>query len=354
MLRTSRSRVAQAMQRRRVAEVRDQQPMPRRSPPSSSVSQPAPAHLVRVHHLLLDWYAREQRALPWRATRDPYAILVSEMMLQQTQVERVIPKYQQFLEAFPTLEALATAPTAAVISAWVPLGYNMRAVRLQAIARQVIADYQGCIPERIEELLKLKGIGRYTAGAIACFAYHQQVATVDTNIRRVLHRIFIGLEQPEPLLNEQETLTLAEQVLPPGEAYNWNQALMDLGATTCTSIQPQCERCPLQEVCAAYKELSAHSLFPSGAVLRELRKVAEKKAPYQTRPFMESDRYFRGRIVDLLRSLPAGQRLTLSELGPRIKPTFSQKDLPWLERLVIRLARDGLVDYVEEAGLRLP
>src|SRR5205823_6692731 len=141
-----------------------------------------------------------------------------------------------------------------------PLGYNTRAVRLQSIAQQVVAEYHGHIPDTIDELLKLKGIGRYTAGAIACFAYRKQVATVDTNIRRVLHRIFLGLEHPEPKLNDAQMLTLAEQVLPVGEAYNWNQALMDLGATICTSSNPQCTQCPLQDSCCAYKEMSQHSL----------------------------------------------------------------------------------------------
>src|SRR6266566_8430486 len=140
--------------------------------PSSSISfSPAPSLIARVHFSLLRWYSASQRDLPWRSTHDPYAILVSEMMLQQTQVYRVLPKYQQFLAAFPTLADLAAAPTADVISNWVPLGYNMRAVRLQSIARQVIAEYDGRIPDTIDELLKLKGIGRYTAGAIACFAY---------------------------------------------------------------------------------------------------------------------------------------------------------------------------------------
>src|SRR5437588_2735387 len=157
------------------------------------------------------------------------------MMLQQTQVQRVLPKYEQFLAAFPTLADLATASTADVISIWVPLGYNMRAVRLQSIARQVLAEYGGHIPDTIDDLLKLKGIGRYTAGAIACFAYHKQVATVDTNIYRVLHRIFLGLEHPEPKINDAQMLSLAEQVLPMEQAYTWNQALMDLGATVCTS-----------------------------------------------------------------------------------------------------------------------
>ena len=320
---------------------------------SSSSSQPAPEIVARVHFSLLQWYQAHQRDLPWRSTNDAYAILVSEIMLQQTQVDRVLPKYRQFLATFPTLADLAAASTADVISAWVPLGYNSRAVRLQSIARQVIAEYGGRIPDTIDELLRLKGIGRYTAGAIACFAYRKQVATVDTNIYRVLHRILLGLEQPEARLSNDQMLALAESVLPGGEAYNWNQALMDLGATICTSANPQCVLCPLQATCAAYTEMSQYSLFPGGTVLRQLRKVAEKKAPYQVQPFTSTNRYFRGRIVDHLRSLPAGQRMTLAALGPLVKPGFHDDDLPWLQKVVNGLAKDGLVDAHED-GVRLP
>jgi A/G-specific adenine glycosylase len=313
----------------------------------------APDLIAKVHTSLLAWYAAEQRDLPWRVTSDPYAILVSEIMLQQTQVDRVLPKYRQFLAAFPTLTCLAAAPTADVISAWIPLGYNTRAVRLQSIARQVISEYNGHIPDTIDELLKLKGIGRYTAGAIACFAYKKHVATVDTNIRRVLHRIFLGLEHPDPKANDAQMLELAEQVLPANEAFNWNQALMDLGATICTSNNPQCTSCPLQQSCQAYVEMRQYSLFPSGSVLRQLRKVAEKKAPYQAQPFTSSNRYFRGRIVALLRSLPTNERVSLALLGPRIKPDFSENELPWLQQVVSGLVRDGLLDLTED-GVRLP
>ncbi len=315
--------------------------------------QPEPDHLAQVQSSLLNWYAQEQRDLPWRTTSDPYAILVSEVMLQQTQVDRVLPKYRQFLAAFPTLADLANAPTADVISAWVPLGYNRRAISLQSIAKQVIADYQGQIPDSIDELLKLKGIGRYTAGAIACFAYHKQVATVDTNIRRVIHRIFLGLEQPEQKINDTQMLLLAEQVLPEEQAYNWNQALMDLGATTCTSNDTRCGSCPLQETCQAYTQMSQYSLFPSGIVFRQLRKVAEKKSSYQAQPFTSSNRYFRGRIIDLLRSVPNQQRIPFEVLGVQIKPEFSDADRPWLQTIINGLVKDGLLDATEE-GVRLP
>jgi A/G-specific adenine glycosylase len=307
----------------------------------------------RVHSYLLHWYAAEHRDLPWRTTHDSYAILVSEMMLQQTQVQRVLPKFEQFLATFPTLADLAAASTADVISVWIPLGYNMRAVRLQSIARQVMNEFDGKLPDTIEELLKLKGIGRYTAGAIACFAFLQQVAMVDTNIHRVLHRVFFGMDLSEPRLTNDQRLTFAEQVLPDGKAYDWNQALMDLGATICTSANPQCYHCPVQDVCKTYTEMSHDSLFPSGTMMRQLRKVAEKKVAYQKQPFTSTNRYFRGRIVDHLCSQPEGQRIPLTILGPIIKQDFQKEDLIWLQQLVEKLAKDGLVDFAEE-GVRLP
>ena len=192
---------------------------------------------------------------------------------------------------------------------------------MQGIARQVIEEYNGRIPDTIDELLKLKGVGRYTAGAIACFAYRKQVATVDTNIRRVLHRIFwSGTSRTQS--ERRSNAYPSEQVLPEGEAYNWNQALMDMGATICTSNNPQCTRCPLQETCQAYTDMRQYSLFPSGTVLRQLRKVAEKKTSYQTQPFTSSNRYFRGRIVAILRSLPTNERIPLALLGPQNQSRF--------------------------------
>ncbi|HEY7347685.1 MAG TPA: A/G-specific adenine glycosylase [Ktedonobacterales bacterium] len=341
----------------------------------TDITLPDTERLGLAHRLLLEWYERAGRKLPWRETNDPYAILVSEMMLQQTQVDRVLPKYREFLARFPTLAALAEAPTAEVIRAWSPLGYNMRAVRLQAIARQVMAEYQGQIPAKVEELCTLKGVGRYTAGAIACFAYHQQAPTVDTNIRRVLYRLFVGIEKLEAPVRDEAVWKLAEAALPSGEAYRWNQALMDLGATVCTAATPACENCPMQQVCCAYEEVGQHTLFPSGKGLqallqqgradaalrkrtltkgvdgladagranRSLGKVAETPAAYKAQPFTSTTRYFRGRIVDALRLLAPGERLNLMDLGPQVKPDFSAVDLAWLYGLTRRLAHDGLI-----------
>ncbi|HZC06530.1 MAG TPA: A/G-specific adenine glycosylase [Ktedonobacterales bacterium] len=324
---------------------------------------------AHVQSALLAWYAREGRAgLPWRATHDPYAILVSEVMLQQTQVERVIPKYLAFLERFPTLEALAEAPTADVIREWAGLGYNMRAVRLQEIARQAQREYGGRLPESLDDLLRLKGVGRYTAGAVAAFAFEAQVATVDTNIRRTLWRVFRGIEPtvwPTGESATRDVLKLAEWALPEGRAYDWQQALMDLGATVCVARRPACERCPLTESCAAWAEVSEVTLFPSGEALARLRDdraastesteaapatlVAESAAPYaasrarkRAQPFTSTTRYARGRIIAALRALEPGASLRLSALGPLARPTFTADDLPWLRELVEGLARDGL------------
>src|SRR4051812_26617012 len=146
----------------------------------------------RFQRNLLRWFDRAGRDLPWRRTRDPYRVLVSEIMLQQTQVERVVPKYRQFLDRYPTLEALAAAPVRDVRRLWYPLGYNIRPVRLRAIARETMARYGGRLPDTAERLRALPGIGRYTAGAVLSFAYGRDAAVLDTNVRRVLTRVFVG------------------------------------------------------------------------------------------------------------------------------------------------------------------
>ena len=345
-----------------------------------------------AHQLLLAWYTQQGRDLPWRSTRDPYAILVSEVMLQQTQVDRVLPKYREFLSRFPTLAALAAAPLAEVIRAWAPLGYNVRAVRLHQIARQAVAEFGGTLPGTLEGLLALKGIGRYTAGAIACFAFGLPVATVDTNIRRALWRLFRGIEPAEWPTGQpavRAALALAEWALPADAAYDWQQALMDLGATICLSRRPACERCPVASACAAYAEVGAVALFPSGETLAQLRAarrsgaapapwsvaspprlVAEERAVYGGEgaplaadetargsrrgrpvvPFTSTSRYFRGRVLAALRELDPGATLLLTDLGPRVKPDWTANDAPWLRDIVSGLARDGLVQLVLAAG----
>jgi A/G-specific adenine glycosylase len=213
---------------------------------------PARAVRRRFQRALLAWYRRHRRDLPWRRTRDPYRILVSEIMLQQTQVERVVPKYRQFLERYPTLEILAQARPAAVRKLWYPLGYNARPLRLHAIACEAVARYGGRLPEDGDALKQLPGIGRYTMGALLSFAFGRDAPIVDTNVRRVLGRIFLGPRRLRRLQGDAPLWALSTSLLPPGRAYDWNQALMDFGATWCTPRAPRCSRCPMRTFCAAY------------------------------------------------------------------------------------------------------
>lgn len=198
---------------------------------------------------LLAWYARSGRKLPWRRTRDPYRVLVSEVMLQQTQVSRVVPKYREWLRRYPSLEALAASSAAEVRETWYPLGYNIRPLRLRAIARTVVRRHGGRLPETREGLLALKGIGAYTAGAVLSFAFGRDAAILDTNVRRVLRRVWMG---ERSRVRDRALWELAAQLLPRGRAYDFNQALMDLGATTCTARSPRCGSCPLSGVCVSY------------------------------------------------------------------------------------------------------
>jgi A/G-specific adenine glycosylase len=201
---------------------------------------------------LLGWYAEHGRDLPWRRTRNPYRVLVSEMMLQQTQVARVIPKYREFLRRYPTLRSLAGAPVDDVVRLWYPLGYNARPVRLRQIARETMARYAGRLPDTREHLRALPGIGPYTAGAILTFAYGQDAAVLDTNVRRVLTRVFVGPRRARRLRGDRPFWELAARLVPAGRGYDFNQALMDFGATRCTARRPGCPRCPLRGLCVSY------------------------------------------------------------------------------------------------------
>ena len=200
---------------------------------------------------LLAWYGRHKRALPWRDVPDPYRIWVSEIMLQQTQVETVIPYYRRWLARFPSLAALAEAPLQDVLAAWEGLGYYSRARNLHRAAQQVAAERGGRLPARLDELLALPGIGRYTAGAISSIAFGVDAAVLDGNVKRVLARVFDIRADVKSPAGVKELWALAESLVPHGKAGDYNQALMDLGATVCTPRAPACEHCPLNALCAA-------------------------------------------------------------------------------------------------------
>ncbi|HEV2528379.1 MAG TPA: A/G-specific adenine glycosylase [Thermomicrobiales bacterium] len=305
--------------------------MPKRTPvPVEFASPLSDERAEAVQAGLLGWFATNARDLPWRRTRDPYRILVSEVMLQQTQVDRVIPYFERWLEQFPDVTALAYAPTADVITAWAGLGYNRRAVNLQRTARFVVEERGSVFPDTVDELLTLPGIGPYTSGAIAAFAFERDVAFIDTNMRRVLHRVAFGPDVPDQLRHDREVIPVARQMVPEGRGWEWNQALIEFGALQCTARKPACLICPLQAHCASYPAI----LGALASVPRGTRKKAEA-------PFEGSNRFYRGRVIDLLRAAPA-TGLALAEIGAAVRPGFGPDDLPWIETVVGGLARDGL------------
>jgi A/G-specific adenine glycosylase len=216
--------------------------------------QATPPSLLRgrraFQRRLLSWYRRHGRELPWRETTDPYKVLVSEIMLQQTQVDRVVPKYHEFVSRYPTFESLAGARVREVTKAWYPLGYNIRPVRLHSIACETVERYGGRLPDEPEQLQQFKGIGRYTAGAIATFAYGKAAPILDTNVARVLHRIF--LKKGDAKKQRAQLWALSEALIPKKAAYDFNQGLMDFGAMVCTAKRPLCPACPMKRLCKSY------------------------------------------------------------------------------------------------------
>ena len=220
----------------------------RTRPPAAPVV-PSPPERRRFRQRLLSWYSRHGRDLPWRKTSDPYHILVSEIMLQQTQVDRVLPKYAQWLDKYPSFEVLAAAPEQDVTATWYPLGYNIRPKRLQTIAREAVARYGGQLPADEATLLSFKGIGAYTAGAIRSFAFRERAAILDTNVARVLFRVFVGRGDPKSHAMKKHLWRVSEALVPIRHVFDFNQALMDLGAMVCVARQPKCLVCPMAKGC---------------------------------------------------------------------------------------------------------
>ena len=213
---------------------------------------PLPPDRRRFRQRLLSWYGRHGRDLPWRKTADPYHILVSEIMLQQTQVDRVLPKYAEWLGRYPSMEVLAAAPEHDVTKTWYPLGYNIRPKRLQTIARESVARYGGRLPADDETLRSFKGIGAYTAGAIRSFAFHQRAAILDTNVARVLFRVFVARGDAKAHSMRKDLWAISEALVPRKNVFDFNQALMDLGAMVCVARTPRCAACPLTKLCRSY------------------------------------------------------------------------------------------------------
>jgi A/G-specific adenine glycosylase len=292
----------------------------------------------KIRAAVLTWYRRHERDLPWRYETDPYRVLVSEIMLQQTQVSRVLVMYPRFLKRFPTLAHLARARTSSVIRAWKGMGYNNRALRLQQLARQVMKESGGTLPRSVDALRLLPGIGRYTAGAVASFAFGVQVPVVDTNISRILRRLFPPGSKATAR-HAGDEWAIAEELLPRGNAGRWNEALMDLGATVCSALSPRCGQCPLQELCP-----SAHK------VSRKKARTAKAEPGRGGIP----NRIYRGRIVEALRSLKHGESIASAALARKAMHDFHDGDRKWFGALLDSLERDGLVRRHKRSRVSLP
>jgi A/G-specific adenine glycosylase len=228
--------------------------------------------IPQIQTVLLSWYKKNARDLPWRRTKDPYKIWVSEIMLQQTQVDTVIPYYEKWLKRFPTVEALAKSPSSEVMKYWAGLGYYRRVRMLHEAAKEICKNRRGKIPQTRDELLEIPGIGKYTAGAIASIAFDQKVPILDGNVIRILSRItaFSG----DILLKESlnHLWNLAEAVLPNQNSGDFNQAMMELGATVCAPRNPSCLICPVRQVCRASK-LGKPELYPVKSIKEKLEKM---------------------------------------------------------------------------------
>jgi A/G-specific adenine glycosylase len=252
------------------------------------------------HEMIFVWWKDHRRSLPWRETNDPYRILVSEVMLQQTQVSRALPKYEEFLYFFPDVYALASAKTSQVLKVWQGMGYNRRALYLKKTAEAVVSAHHGYFPEAEMDLLKLPGVGKYTARAIMVFAFRQDVAMIDTNIRQILvHFFFDG-----KAVSEKEVENVADALVPKGKSWEWHQALMDYGALALKAVRGK------------------------------TKAVMKAKAV----PFKESDRYFRGRIVDALRQKDWKEKELVSYMS-----AFYKKPSMFITRIVDGLVKDSLV-----------
>ena len=283
-----------------------------------------PDDLEGVREALITWYEDDHRDFPWRQTDDPYAILVSEVMSQQTQLGRVVDAWEAFLERWPTPAALADADRADVVGFWTghSLGYNNRAKYLHEAAQQVESEYDGSFPDTPDELQELMGVGPYTANAVASFAFNNGEAVVDTNVKRVLYRAF---DVPD---DDGAFADAATDLMPTGRSRVWNNAVMELGGVACEQT-PRCDEagCPWREWCGAY----ASGDFTAPDV--------------PTQPSFEgSRRQFRGRVIATLREY---DELELDTLGHRIRVDYTpdgEYGREWLEGLLADLESDGLVE----------
>jgi A/G-specific adenine glycosylase len=287
--------------------------------------------LAATRERVLAWFAAAGRALPWRATRDPYRVLVAEVLAQQTQAARAAAAWPAFLERFPDVHALAAAAPAEVLRAWQGLGYNRRALALRRTAQAVVE--RGGWPGTVEELAGLPGVGPYTARAVACFALGLRVAPVDTNVARVLARSLAGTDPAD--LTPAARQRLADRAMAPADPWAWSSALMDVGALHCRP-RPRCAGCPLEPTCR----------------WRALGAAAPPPRPRAQAPFASSDRRWRGAVVRALAGVPDG--LDPAALAAAVRAADAERPAGWFDAVLARLESEGLVATGADGRLRLP
>lgn len=294
--------------------------------------------IPRVRRLVQRWYKLHARQFLWRQQHpDPYMVLVSETMLQQTQTSRVQEKLPLFLQQFPTIHHLAEASNATIIRAWQGMGYNSRALRLRDCARAVVQHHHAQLPQHYDALRALPGIGDYTATAILAFAYHQNIAVVDVNIRRVYSRLLQRMPTTIDVAPEEEVRSFASSVFPRGKSSAWHQAIMDIGALYCTARAPKCQSCPLAKQC------------PSAEGMAEAQRTKKAEPSHRGEP----NRIWRGRIVEFLRSAEHGVWIEQTALMERVLPLpHSAQDEEWLGGILAALTKDGII-VAEKAKLML-
>ena len=291
----------------------------------------APAALAEMQSAVLDWYAENARALAFRRTTDPWSVLVSEVIAQQTQALRAAEAWTRFIAQFPTPASLAAASPAAVIRAWRGLGYNRRAVALREAAIAIVSDHDGRVPDAFDELVRLPGIGPYTARAVLAIAFNQPVAALDTNIRRVLTRAFVGDDVPP-----RGFQAVADGFVPAGRAATWTNALMDVGAAFCRARDPRCDDCPLRAQCAYASRTDAGRAIGSARAHRVQRRSSDR--------FESTTRWLRGRILDRLRDASDGRWVMFD--GP-----IGEHDVEAVIEALGDLSRDGMLE-LDESGYR--
>ena len=296
------------------------------------LAPPSPAALpAEARAAVLAWYDARGRALAFRGTRDPYAILVSEVMAQQTQISRVVEAWSRFLDRFPTVAALAAATPADVLRAWRGMGYDRRALNLHRAAQAIAAEHDGKVPRDLAALERLPGIGPYTARAVAALAFGMAVGPVDTNVRRVLGRVLGGRDG----LAARELQAVSDASVDPARPGDWTHAVMDVGATLCRPTRPRCEECPLVSWCR----------FAADTAAAPERRPLPRAGRQVREPFQASTRWLRGRIVDRLRDAD-GTTWTV------VEAPIGDHDDAAIEAALGALARDGIVELDPVASRR--